>query len=116
MHGLQIQQAFIGIGLELGNILLQNQQQALEMKKILQLNLISSGNPTASMGNQFTSIIYLTNGTIIQKDFSLENNCNLGKDCVLGKSTISLNSNVPIDKIKVCSKACSLICNEYKVS
>jgi hypothetical protein len=78
--------------------------------------LISSGNPTASMGNQFTSIIYLTNGTIIQKDFSLENNCNLGKDCVLGKSTISLNSNVPIDKIKVCSKACSLICNEYKVS
>jgi hypothetical protein len=37
MHGLQIQQAFIGIGLELGNILLQNQQQALEMKKILQL-------------------------------------------------------------------------------
>jgi len=80
------------------------------------INLISSGNPTASMGNQFTSIIYLTNGTIIQKDFSLENNCNLGKDCVLGKSTISLNSNVPIDKIKVCSKACSLICNEYKVS
>jgi hypothetical protein len=80
------------------------------------INLISSGNPTASMGNQFIAIIYLTNGTIIQKDFSLENNCNLGKDCILGKSTISLNSNVPIDKIKVCSKACSLICNEYKVS
>jgi hypothetical protein len=80
------------------------------------INLISSGNPSASMGNQFTSIIYLNNGTIIQKDFSLDNNCNLGKDCILGKSTISLNSNVPIDKIRVCSKACSLICNEIKVS
>jgi hypothetical protein len=80
------------------------------------ISLLSSGNPSASLGNQFTSIIYLTNGTIIQKDFSLENNCNLGKDCILGKSTISLNSNVAIDKIRVCSKACSLICNEIKVS
>jgi alpha-tubulin suppressor-like RCC1 family protein len=82
----------------------------------LTISLLSSGNPSASMGNQFTAIIYLTNGTIIQKDFSLDNNCNLGKDCILGKSTISLNSNVAIDKIRVCSKACSLICNEYKVS
>jgi hypothetical protein len=83
---------------------------------IATIYLLSSGNPSASMGNQFTSIIYLTNGTIIQKDFSLDNNCNLGKDCILGKSTIELNSNVPIDKIRVCSKACSLICNEIKVS
>jgi hypothetical protein len=80
------------------------------------ISLLSSGNPSASMGNQFTAIIYLTNGTIVQKDFSLDNDCNLGKDCPLGKSTISLNSNVPIDKIRVCSKACSLICNEIKFS
>ena len=33
------------------------------------INLISSGNPSASMGNQFTSLIYLTNGTIIKKIF-----------------------------------------------
>jgi hypothetical protein len=83
---------------------------------IITISLLSSGSPSASMGNQFTSVIYLTNGTIVQKDFSLDNNCNLGKDCPLGKSTISLNYNVPIDKIKVCSKACSLICNEIKVS
>jgi hypothetical protein len=80
------------------------------------ISLLSSGSPSASMGNQFTSMIYLTNGTIIQRDFSLDNNCNLGKDCPLGKSTISLNSDVAIDKIRVCSKACSLICNEIKVS
>jgi hypothetical protein len=88
----------------------------IDIKENTTISLLSSGNPSASMGNQFTAIIYLTNGTILQKDFSLDNNCNLGKDCIFGKGSINLNSNVPIDKIRVCSKACSLICNEIKVS
>jgi hypothetical protein len=89
---------------------------SISSEENITINLFSSGNPSASMGSQFTATIYLKNGTKIKKDFSLENNCNLGKDCVLGKSMINLSLNVAIDKIDVCSKACSLICSEFKPS
>jgi len=79
-------------------------------------NLFSSGNPSASMGNSFSSIIYLKNGTIVKKDFDI-GDCNLGKDCILSpRITLQLNSEVPIEKIEVCSKGCPLICSQYKVS
>ncbi|MGC8993734.1 MAG: hypothetical protein ACP5JK_03155, partial [Candidatus Aenigmatarchaeota archaeon] len=80
--------------------------------------LQSTGSPSSSLGNQFTSLIFFKNGTIVQKDFSLEN-CNLGRDCPLSFVTVNINesyNNLLIDKIKVCSKACSLICNEIKAS
>jgi len=79
-------------------------------------NLLSSGNPSASMGNSFSSIIYLKNGTIIKRDFDI-GDCNLGKDCILSpKITLQLNSEVPIERIEVCSKGYPLICSQYKVS
>jgi len=79
-------------------------------------NLFSSGNPSASMGNYFSSIIYLKNGTIIKRDFDI-GDCNLGKDCILSpKITLQLSSEVPIEKMEVCSKGCPLVCNEYRVS
>jgi hypothetical protein len=75
------------------------------------------GSIANSIGKDFTAIVFLKNETIIQKDFSLDKELGLQNPIV--DYNLTIDEYYPnygfVDKIKICSKACSLICNEIKV-
>jgi len=76
------------------------------------------GSIANSIGKDFTAIVFLKNGTIIQKDFSLDKELGLQNPIV--NYNLTIDGYYPsygfVDKIKICSKACSLICYEVNVN
>jgi hypothetical protein len=79
------------------------------------IGLLNSG--FADLGNSFTAIVYLKNGTILQLPLVLDNN--LSKGYYLEK-TLTIDGYYPsyglVDKIMVCSNDCQGVCSEIKVN
>jgi hypothetical protein len=79
------------------------------------IGLLNSGY--ADLGNSFTAIVYLKNGTILQLPLNLDNN--LSKGYYLEK-TLTIDGYYPsyglVDKIMVCSNDCQGVCSEIIVN
>jgi hypothetical protein len=79
------------------------------------IGLLNSGY--ADLGNSFTAIVYLKNGTILQLPLILDNN--LSKGYYLEK-TLTIDGYYPsyglVDKIMVCSNDCQGVCSEIKIN
>jgi len=80
---------------------------------IYSFNLYFTGKSSSSLGSKFIATIYLANNTIIQKEIDI--GCNLGSECKVSK-IINLESDINIEKIEICSEACSHICAKYRIS
>jgi hypothetical protein len=71
----------------------------------------------ADLGNSFTAIVYLKNGTILQLPLVLDNNLNRGYYL---EKTLTIDGYYPsyglVDKIMVCSNDCQGVCSEIKIN
>jgi hypothetical protein len=85
--------------------------EGLTNKFNITIGLLNSGY--ADLGNSFTAIVYLKNGTILQLPLILDNN--LSKGYYLEK-TLTIDGYYPsyglVDKIMVCSNDCQGVCSE----
>jgi hypothetical protein len=89
--------------------------EGLTNKFNITIGLLNSGY--ADLGNSFTAIVYLKNGTILQLPLILDNN--LSKGYYLEK-TLTIDGYYPsyglVDKIMVCSNDCQGVCSEIIVN
>jgi len=89
--------------------------EGLTNKFNITIGLLNSGY--ADLGNSFTAIVYLKNGTIFQLPLVLDNN--LSKGYYLEK-TLTIDGYYPsyglVDKIIVCSNDCQGVCSEIKIN
>jgi hypothetical protein len=115
-----------GVNMTLDEIRLYNRILAEdEIKELYYNGLTNKFNITigllnfgyADLGNSFTAIVYLKNGTILQLPLILDND--LSKGYYLEK-TLTIDGYYPsyglIDKIMVCSNDCQGICSEIIVN
>jgi hypothetical protein len=71
----------------------------------------------ADLGNSFTAIVYLKNGTILQLPLILDRDLNRGSYL---EKTLTIDGYYPsyglVDKIMVCSNDCQGVCSEIKIN
>jgi len=89
--------------------------EGLTNKFNITIGLLNSGY--ADLGNSFTAIVYLKNGTILQKPLNSEKPLNKGYYL---EGTITIDGYYPsyglVDKIMVCSNDCQGVCSEVKIN
>jgi hypothetical protein len=89
--------------------------EGLTNKFNITIGLLNSG--FADLGNSFTAIVYLKNGTILQLPLVLDNNLNKGYYL---EKTLTIDGYYPsyglVDKIMVCSNDCQGVCSEIKIN
>jgi hypothetical protein len=87
----------------------------LENKFNITIGLFNSGY--ADLGNSFVAIVYLNNGTILQRSLILNNNLKRGNYL---EYNLTIEGYYPsyglIDKIMVCSNDCQGVCSEVIVN